>query len=137
MGIYYRNILYYGRILSGKSFINFPEIINRNTCIYKVNSDRYIVYDRSKFVFCDDGITDIKLVPDYINKEVILKVNKNIDTSFFNINTDNKNDLVNLFKCISNPLSNNLEPSFYICCFQFDTYEITEDSCVLYNIIVN
>ena len=122
MGIYYTNILYYGRLLTKKT----KESIQTNTDIpiLKINDDRYILYTKKEKI--DDGVENIRLIPDLFYSEKLLALNENLTRDFFtNIDID-KTEFDKI----------NVEPNFYICCFNSSSLDNFEYSKVLYNIKV-
>lgn len=143
MGIYYTNIVYYGRILTGKTYRELLKLqnISKNIDTYKINNDRYLLYHKNKFAYCDDNINDIKTIPDYIEKDNLdlYSINDDIffskDLFFMLDEEDIYNELVYIINNI-NPNANKVIPDFYVCCIRYDTYDSNSEKHVMYNILI-
>jgi hypothetical protein len=118
MGFYYTNLLYYGRLLSKKT----KDSIQTKIPILKINDDRYILYTKKENI--DDGVENIRLIPDLFYSEKLLALNEILTQEFFTNIDKTEFDKINV------------EPNFYICCFNSSSLDNFEYSKVLYNIKV-
>lgn len=126
MGIYYSNRLYYGRIMRKTFYTDNVDgkRLPQGLELFYINEDRLILF--SKMESIDDGVSDIKLVPDYFSKSNLLKLNCRLTEDFFK----EEEEVKKKFKDFIGE-----DPFYYMACYESTTY--SKECHLLYNIIVD
>ncbi len=126
MGIYYFNRLYYGRIMRKTFYTKYVDgkRLPQGLELFYINEDRIILF--SKMESIDDGVSDIKLVPDYFSKSHLLRLNDHLTEEFFKEEEEVKEKFKNFI---------GEDPFYYIACYEATTF--SKECSLFYNIIVD
>lgn len=127
MGIYYKNHLYYGFLLSKKT-VDICKLTN-NLKLMKISDDRFLLY--SKIDNIDDGVPSLNLVPYIFSASKLKVLNPHLDDNFFtdNLFVEELRESISKLK---------VYPRFYVCCSNLYTLSERQSyNNLIYNIRVD